>query len=242
MVVTFRDLGNYGRLGNAMFQLSSTISLALRNNDNFLFPQWPFSSFFNIPEDRFVEKLPACSDYHEPFFHYQSIPYKKNLNLVGYFQSEKYFKDCEGEIRKYLKPKNLQLPVLTDVAGLHVRRSDYLTHINCFEILGMDYYERAMEKCNSTRYMIFSDDIKWCKENFKGNRYIFVEGNNAITDLFLMSRCTNNIIANSSFSWWAAYLNDNPGKMVIAPKKWFGPELAKTHDTKDLIPEEWIRI
>ena len=88
--------------------------------------------------------------------------------------------------------------------------------------------------------MVFSDDIEWCKHNFIGEEFIFAEDTNPVTALSLQLSCANNIIANSSFSWWAAYLNKNPSKIVIAPQKWFGPNLA--HDTKDLLPKEWARI
>ena len=89
-------------------------------------------------------------------------------------------------------------------------------------------------------YLIFSNDIEWCKKNFIGNQFIFIEGEKDYIDLWLMSLCKNNIIANSSFSWWGAWLNTNSDKKVITPKNWFGP--AINHSTQDLIPEKWFMI
>jgi hypothetical protein len=103
----------------------------------------------------------------------------------------------------------------------------------------MDYYRNAIaEFSDDTRFLVFSDDIQWCKENFKGDNFHFIEGEKDYVDLYLMSLCNNNIIANSSFSWWGAWLNNTPNKKVIAPKQWFGK--AKQLNTKDLIPETWI--
>ena len=85
--------------------------------------------------------------------------------------------------------------------------------------------------------MVFSDDLDWCKETFLGNRFTFISGNRDYQDLFLMSMCKNNIIANSSFSWWGAWLNTNLNKKVIAPKKWFGPQLSLSSD--DIYPNTW---
>ena len=104
----------------------------------------------------------------------------------------------------------------------------------------LGYYKEAIKLMDVNKFIVFSDDMSWCKENFVGDEFIFMENNSDYIDLWLMSLCDNNIIANSSFSWWGAWLNQNPNKKVIAPKKWFGP--AINHNTKDLIPESWIII
>ena len=92
------------------------------------------------------------------------------------------------------------------------------------------------------KFLIFSDDILWCKKHFIGNQYEFSEGNSPSIDLAIMARCSNNIIANSSFSWWGAYLNMQRGCKVIAPATWFGSKLSPTHNTCDLLPPKWIKI
>jgi hypothetical protein len=104
----------------------------------------------------------------------------------------------------------------------------------------MDYYGRAMSLLGPTwTYVITSDDIGWCKENFVGDyNFLFMEGTSASHDLYIHTQAKHNIIANSSFSWWGAWLNTNPDKVVIAPKQWFGPALSH-YDMFDICPESW---
>ena len=94
--------------------------------------------------------------------------------------------------------------------------------------------------------LVFSDDIKWCKENFIGDKFLFIEEDRDYIELFLMSQCNHNIIANSSFSWWGAWLNKNENKIVVAPSKWFGEnsEYIKQEgiNDKDILPKSWIKI
>lgn len=193
--------------------------------------------------------------YREPFFHYDENFFKANgdVFLKGLWQSEKYFKPFEKEIRNiftfkevsHLASQNLKNETSVSV---HIRRGDYLTKISQ-EILGtlpISYYQQAIEviksKISNSTFYFFSDDIDWAKSNFQIPNAIFVSNSltkNHFEDLYLMTQCQHNIIANSSFSWWGAWLNDNPNKIVIAPERWFnkGPK-----DTQDLIPEGWIKI
>lgn len=214
--------------------------MAVRNNDEFKFPYWKDSEHFNIPEDRFG-KISFDNTYNEPNFHYNEIQYRRNINLMGYFQSYKYFQAEKDMIFKMLSPKIVSDPI--DRTSIHVRRTDYLEHKGCYEILNMEnYYEKAMERSGSSKFLIFSDDIPWCKKHFIGNEFEFSERESDILDLSAMIACSNNIVANSSFSFWGAWLNPSPDKIVIAPRKWFGPKLSPTHDTKDLCPVDWIKI
>ena len=127
------------------------------------------------------------------------------------------------------------------MTSVHIRRGDYISsphmtefHTNLSET---DYYQKAMEIIGGD-FMFISDDIEWCKENFKGDNIFYSPFTEELEDLCLMTYCTNNIIANSSFSWWGAYLGFD-GK-VIAPNNWFGPKGPKK--TQDLIPNNWIKI
>jgi len=238
-MITFAKLGKYGRIGNTMFQAATTIALAHRNNDEYKFPRWDHSKDFNIPQDRFG-KVHFTDTFNEPHFHYAGIPYKRDLNLMGYFQSYKYFQDEDHIITPLLMPKVVIDKV--DKVSIHVRRTDYLVHKGCYNILNMgNYYERAMEASGGKKFLVFSDDIDWCKKHFIGNEFDFSEGERDIKDLSIMIACSGHIIANSSYSWWAAWLDKKGGK-VIAPRAWFGPELSPTHDTKDLLPEWWVKI
>ena len=107
----------------------------------------------------------------------------------------------------------------------------------------MEYYRSAVDLIGKEKlFFIFSDDINWCKNNFDfiENKF-FIENNKDYEDLILMSLCSHNIIANSSFSWWGAWLNSNPNKIIISPKKWFGNKY-NFHNTKDLYNEKWIKL
>ena len=244
-----------GGLGNKMFQIATTYSLSLDNNDESVFEITQFSNAHQ-PINSYTENIfrfvkfgiTNCNKtYQEPFFHYSEIPYTTNLKLYGYFQSEKYFlhnreqildlyaideKSKEEIYKKYgkfLKEKT---------CSIHIRRGDYLGLPEHHPICSIEYYNQAISNFDKeTIFLVFSNDIEWCKKNFKGPQFIFIEGEKDYIDLWLMSLCENNIIANSSFSWWAAWLNTNPNKIVITPKNWFGK--AINHNTQDLIPNEW---
>jgi len=197
--------------------------------------------------------------YKEPFFHFDPHFFEagRDIYLKGLRQSEKYFKPFETEIRSLLEFKNTIVNPFHEIAkklkfensiSVHVRRGDYHTNISK-EVLGLlpfEYYQNAINlmksKVNPDKFYFFSDDIDWVKENFNIPGSEYISGGvtrNHIEDLYLMTQCRHNIIANSSFSWWGAWLNNNPDKIVIAPDKWFnkGPK-----DTQDLLPPGWIKI
>jgi len=184
----------------------------------------------------------------EETFHYNEKFFNDSFNwvsLFGFFQSEKYFKNVEKIIRKdftfkdeILKPCQEMINSLegAEVIGLHIRRQDYLTNSNHL-VLNLSYYEEALSKFNDDILVIvFSDDPEWChKQNlFQDDRFMISENSNGYIDQCLMTMCSHFIIANSSFSWWAAWLA-NRGK-VIAPKKWFPNE---KNNTKDLYLKNW---
>jgi glycosyl transferase family 11 len=235
MAITFTQLGSLGRAGNQLFQLASTIGTAI--NDTYIFPKWKYEPFFNL-HGCFTDYVSFASTYNEPHFHYAPIPYKPNLNLSGYFQSYRYWQGQEETIKGLLTPKHKLTP--NNMTAIHCRRGDYVNLAHYHNLCDMNYYNRAMQLCPSEKYMIFSDDITWCKNNFKGNQFVFSEGKNEVEDLSLMMVCANNILSASSFSWWGAYLNNNASKRVIAPARWFGEKLP--HTTSDLLPTEWIKI
>jgi len=237
-MITFLELGKYGRMGNAMFQMAAAIGLATKHNDSYIFPKWEYENFFNINSFDDNVRARVRSKYEESHYVYKEIPYKENLNIHGYFQSYKYFNHCEGVIKKELSP-NLTFPKFERVCSVHVRRGDYLKFPRHHPLCSIDYYKKAMQQMDVEKFMIFSDDIPWCKQHFHGN-VEFVEGNPCYTDLALMMSCDHHIIANSSFSWWGAWLAGS--KKVIAPARWFGVALERTHPTHDLIPSKWVRL
>jgi hypothetical protein len=197
--------------------------------------------------------------YREPFFHFDSnfFDTETDVYLKGLWQSEKYFTSYKKEIKNIFQFTSETIKAFQEVSfrlkqqnsvSIHIRRGDYLAKVS-LEVLGLiplEHYQNAIELINSkipgSSFYFFSDDIQWVKENFQIPNATFVSGDiskDHVEDLYLMSQCRHNIIANSSFSWWSAWLNDNPEKIVIAPKKWFnkGPK-----DTQDLLPEKWIKI
>lgn len=237
-MISFKKLGDMGRLGNQLFQMAATIALALRNNDDYVFPLWPSEPFFSLT-NCFSANIPNGPTFKETGFTYSPIPYQPNIDLEGFFQSEKYFEDQKDIIRSLLTPK-FGFGIQWDCTGIHVRKGDYNGLTKEYQQLDMSYYKEAMGMIGSKNYLVFSDDIAWCKSNFNGSNILFSEGRNAAEDMILLASCENQIIANSSFSWWGAWLNNNPSKTVIAPAKWFGPALP--HDTKDLLPSSWTKI
>lgn len=241
-----------GGLGNQMFQIATTTALALRNNDEPCFNfDYCYTPLQGNPANKYKNTVfsKICnrndvifnSIYDEPKFSYTKIPYRENLLLRGYFQSYKYFEDFEHEIQNVfsLPEQNVKDKSL-NYTSVHIRRGDYIKLSDYHGSCSLQYYKSAMEEMGKTTFLFFSDDIKWVKDNFKGDNIFYSNHSEEVTDLTMMSICENNIIANSSFSWWAAYLNKNKNKKVIAPLNWFGPNGPK--DTQDIIPPSWIQI
>jgi hypothetical protein len=178
---------------------------------------------------------------------------------TGYWQSEKYFSDISDIIRREFtvkkEPAGLNRQILAKIdsvnaVSLHIRRCDYVTNAVALKTLGalsLDYYFNALniiiKQIKNPHVFVFSDNMQWAKENLKKSFPIyFLDYNDKdadFEDMRLMSRCKHNIIANSSFSWWGAWLNKNPDKIVIAPEKWFS---EYDGNTLDLIPNKWLRI
>jgi hypothetical protein len=183
----------------------------------------------------------------------------KDVYLDGYWQSEKYFAPIQDVIRrelivKYgLDPKSLDIAekiAKTESVSVHVRRADYVSNSEHSRVHGtcsLEYYNRCVslmgEKLTDPYFFVFSDDPRWIKENLRfGYPTTFVTHNDAsrnYEDLRLMSLCKHGIIANSSFSWWGAWLNTNTNKIVLAPSRWFNQFTA---DTRDLLPDSWIKV
>lgn len=178
-----------------------------------------------------------------------------NVYLDGYWQSYKYLEGIEDVLRKEFSSKNnfgenrelAEKIKSTSAVCVHARRADYITNPlnqDFFAAIGPDYYKKAEEvivsRIASPIYFVFSDDIGWCRKNLKFHLpAVFVEPGSAAEDFYLMTLCRHHIICNSTFGWWAAWLNSNPGKIVIAPKNWVrDPSI----NTDDLIPPPWTRI
>lgn len=176
----------------------------------------------------------------------------KNIYLSGYWQNEEYFIDIKDELINDFKPiikmsdyvQKLHDKILKfNSVSIHVRRGDYIKHPE-IGLTDIGYYKSAIDILNSKLsnpvYFIFSNDIRWCKNNFKflDNYYIVDETDNEIEDFTLMRGCNHNIIANSTFSWWAAWLNNYVERIIIAPNKW----RADTENSSFWLPSKWMKI
>jgi hypothetical protein len=247
-----------GGLGNILFQIATGYSLAedLNTQLEVVIPPHHFShgDVYTKYKDNILKKIRFTSQnshsiYREPSFSYNPLPQIKGLTLEGYFQSELYFGHNRSKILNLFSPLSTDLEYIKSkyqsyldnpLISLHVRRGDYLKFPEVHPTCSIEYYKNALSKFPSKlKVLIFSDDVDWCKQNFLGDRFIFIQEKDYIS-LYLMSLCTYNIIANSSFSWWGAWLNQFPDKVVIAPKQWFGSKAS--HDPKDLIPKTWITL
>ncbi len=255
--VSYSQLGNNGRLGNAMFQLAALISYSQRYNKAPIIPDWRYLKYFKSMPHPTYEIPKFGSFYNEPHFHYDEIPFfHGDVELTGYYQSHLYH-DCvdvnglfalKDEYQKQVD--DLYSEIVTEhiyrkerfctikdvrTCAIHVRRSDYLNP-GTFEyhgVLDMDYYNRAIkalcgDNISDVLFIVCSDDISWCKENFNHLPNVhFSEGESEITDMYLMSLCDSIVMANSSFSWWSARLGDK-NKGKVAPSKWFSGANLKT--------------
>jgi hypothetical protein len=192
----------------------------------------------------------------EAHFHFDAriVSARPPVRLKGYFQSERYFADAASQIRAELTPPPATGPAallarhIEDAVSvsLHVRRTDYVEDgaARIYRTCGPDYYAAAVaelaERVGPLEVFVFSDDIGWAQVNLDlGQPATFVSDGHIgdLGELWLMSRCRHHIIANSTFSWWGAWLNSRPDKLVIAPRQWFRDE---TFDTTDLLPETWL--
>jgi len=196
----------------------------------------------------------------DTLYHPEVLEIKGLAYYSGYWNSEKYFSEVESEVRDSFKFKNVLVDRNKEISGqilntnsisLHIRRGDYLeTEINrklYGNICTLNYYEQAInlikERVENPCFFIFSDDINWCKENLKTENSEFIDwntGDNSYIDMQLMSLCKNNILANSTFSWWGAWLNENKNKIVIVPSKFLNNMIPENMDT--FVPKNWIRI
>lgn len=243
----------YGRMGNVLFQAAHTIAFALKNEQDFSFPNRTQDPYWN---PLYLQHLvnPKWEQgredvlINEPHYHYAQIEYKKEWDglqvvLNGYWQSAKYFDDFRSEILYLFE---FPYKIIDDVCSIHARYGDYLRLPEKHILMNEDYLLASIkEMTNKTgikRFKVFSDDIKYFKEKH-GNIYDFEysTNNNEVADMTEMSCCHSQICSSSTFAWWGAYLNRNPEKVIITPKKWFQDGWMGMN-TKDVIPDKWIKL
>lgn len=252
-----------GQFGNQMFIMAAASSLAWDNGADPVFPGLAAQEDFNIPTN--YEKVFYNLDvsvpeegidyvYHERHFYYEPIQYRPNMMIRGWFQSEKYFLSHKDKIMQMFAPGPEIVDYLSrkygfivdhpETVGIHYRSYEMedpgqLVYVDC----DVEYYKKAVSLFpKDFFFIVFSNDPEKAKKIF-GNisgRFFYVQGETHYHDFYLMSLCKHQIICNSSFSWWAAYLNPNPQKGVVAPLRWFNPNYGA--DDRDLVPEGWLRL
>jgi hypothetical protein len=249
-----------GGLGNQLFQVAAAKSLALDLNDDFAINhdicytpnqgqksgKYKNTFFKNIKETKFIPNLL----YKEPEYIYNEIPKVKNITIHGYFQSEKYFRKHKQEI---IKDYTLDQSWFNEInewkksnkinrktVGVHVRRGDYLKFSHHHKTNALEYYIEAFKHFENVDFVIVSDDMEWVKQNIIGDNIYYSDFYDEIKDFCLLTSCDHNINTNSTFSWWASYLNKNINKKIYVPSEWYTKEADC--DIKDLIPEKWIKI
>ena len=260
-MIGFNALGQLGRLGNQMFQFASLKGIARHRGFNYCFPPSFNKNEWTDHQLLIPFKLHSTNelniqyiDLDRPTIREESFLFDKNLydncpdwvSIQGFFQTEKYFKNIKDELQKDFEFKDIikipcedMISSLDNPVALHIRRTDYITNPN-HTCLSMDYYKRALEYFKNEPILIFSDDPKWCQEHelFEDDRFMISDNDDAYIDMCLMTMCKGHIIANSSFSWWGAWLADS--KKVIAPKGWFEGSDNSHLDTTDIYCTDWI--
>ena len=266
-MISFNNLGNLGRLANQMFQYASLKGIARNRGYEFSIP--PANVFgkrdpvvataelniydvFGLDKKNKVGLIPnqvlmeRMHTFDVELF--ENCP--DNIDIFGYYQTQKYFEHIEDEIRddftfdseliKSCKEFLEYTYVFRDVIALHIRRGDYVSNPN-HPSQSMEYYQRGLEMLPDLDVIVFSDDAEWCKQQeiFSSDRFSISEGNTTDADLCLMSMCQYHVIANSSFSWWGAWLAKS--KKVIAPKNWFGGDCVNK-DVSDMEFANWTWI
>ena len=249
--------GNYG-LGNQLFQVAAVLSYAKDHNFEAIFPCYTNKEHYGNYTDNILRNLNIdnlfLGEYvgvSNPDPIYKPLPLTDKSIVIynSYLQSEKYFLHnrqlildtlCPSqEDKQYLLDK---YPNVSDSISCHVRRGDYIQLQDKYNTLSdSNYYNDALNILGDGDVIVFSDDVDWCKENFKiEGREVSFSSEEDYLELYLMSMCRHNIIANSTFSWWGAWLNQNENRKVIAPSQWFSP--SQDRNDVDLIPQDWIVI
>ena len=257
-------LGKMGQLGNQMFQYAALKGIARNRGLDFTLPNHSEAiqdslgntlrielfEPFNIKSNNYG--LLETNEYvQEAHFHFDEDLYNNcpdDCSLFGYFQSPKYFLNIREEIIKDFKFKKQIIDECKSILkqfdnpiALHIRRGDFLINSANHHNLPMSYYENGLDCFDEDRQVvIFSDDPEWCFEQklFSNDRFLVSQSNSSYHDLYLMTQCADFIIANSTYSWWGAWLCMNPFKEVIYPNRWFGPNNANK-STIDLFPRSW---
>lgn len=251
----------WGQLGNQLFIVSNALAMAWENNATPVFPCLETETIRNIPLNRkkiffrLNAKLPEeikLKEKHYSSHHFSPIKYEPNILLVGYSLSLDYFQKYEKQLqeifspsketREYLQTKYGSYLKYPECVGVQIR----ICALDVYPFCGWKYFEDAMDQFSKEAiFLVSSDRIDWVKKHFPKTtrKVVFVEGNDHIDDFFLLTKCKHNIISNSTFGYWAAYLNKNPKKIVIAPNLWHAHSHKLTRigfpAKQNIYPKNW---
>ena len=247
-----------GQLGNQMFIAATTMAHAIKNDTTFAFPersgkreQFPFyfRPLFPVVDRTSTQYLEAPIIQEKRFGVYQELPMEKDMILKGYWQNYRYFIDQKEWIRDkfyFFKRKHAitkeSLHLLSDYVSLHIRRGDSLRFIEKLPQPTDKYLNEAMECFPGARFLVFTDDLDWCVERFKGSQFSFANPEDgAMEAMEMMSSCSGHIIVNSTFSWWGAFFGSNK---VICPSEdsWFGDRYKHLLSAEGLMVPGWTQI
>lgn len=257
-----------GRIGNHLFQIATAATLAKKHNtqfavvchDKYLLPEPDNCTIYEYIQqyrDTFFKDIQILREvpgqivpFKQDGALYEPIKYCDNIYLSGTFESEKYF-DPEIVRKQFQIPPHIKQSLMNNygsilakgATSINVRRGNLLNIPHEYNVASMEFFREAISYIGKdTDFLFISDDINWCKKNFKGSNFHFADKDNSpLNDLYLQSLCNHNIISNSTFSWWGAWLNDKPNKIVIAPTPWFGKAFSYI-EVADKIPESWIQL
>lgn len=264
-------IGTYldSRLANMMFEIAAGITAAHEYNKQYIAyinptGEYNYTKYFskNIFKGiNIITSLPpnyTIGTVTPEFNIYKKLPYIKNVLYKGYFQSEKYFSNNRQYILNLFRMSDDVRNVidnlygnLSDTISIHVRRGDYVNDLPRFDCLTSDFYKKSMQYYGlNKKFIIVSDDIEWCKQNILGDNIIYADklypnyskNDYVLIDLYIQTLCSDNIISNSSFSWWGAWMNENIYKKVIIPHPWFAKGYFLNNLAEDLYPYSWIKM
>lgn len=239
---------NTGGLGNCLFIQATLFAFAKKHNLEYAIPttidnpHYEGQQAHRFPGFNYSDDIPLLPVFQEQQFHYKPLPFMDFVTIQGYFQSWKYFNDYRKEL---LEAIGFNKKTRNNICSVHIRLDDYLDKPECHPPITKGYIFEAMmnvmtrvQDWEAVKFLVFSDSPRMAKEmlsskEFKSFPIEYAEGNDEVYDLELMSSCEHNITANSAFSLMAAYINQNPNKIIVSPRNWFGNEM-RHNNTKDL--------
>lgn len=249
-MLTFSKLGTHGRLGNQLFQIAALFGISEKNGIEWGLSKWEYvDTFPNIKP--FIKSVPTDLEVvGEPHFNFRHYILDPNINydLLGYFQSEKYFEHCKEGIKQLFQFHSSYAEKFKKTRpriSVSVRRGDYVDNPDYFQT-GVEYQLQAVEKIKAVKEQdlevwVFTDDYDWCMNKLPAD-WVYPRNTSITEQLFLISQSDHFVITNSTFSWFGTWLGEKEDSMVVAPIRWFDGELAKQHNEYTIVPERWLKF